>query len=120
MNWNIKLFELNNGKVPVLEYITSLPAKNQAKIYREINLLEEHGLNLTYPHTKKIEGDQYSGLWELRIKFASDASRIFYFTHINNTFVLLHDFSKKTDKTPKRELEQAVSYMKDFLKRGEK
>ncbi len=120
MNWNIKLFELHNGKVPVLEYITSLPAKNQAKIYREIELLEEHGINLAYPHTKKIEGNQYSGLWELRIKFSSDSSRIFYFLHVSNTFVLLHGFSKKSDKTPRRELEQALTYMNNYLERGER
>lgn len=64
MNWKIQLYE-KNKKVPILDFIQSLPSKHQAKIRREIDLLEEFGVNLTYPHTKKIEGDKYKGLWEL-------------------------------------------------------
>jgi hypothetical protein len=40
--------------------------KHPAKIEREIDLLEEFGINLTYPHTWKIEGENYKDLWELR------------------------------------------------------
>lgn len=60
---------------------------------------------MTKPHVKYIE----DGLWELRIKFASDISRIFYF------YPLAH---KKTDKTPKREIETAKKRMADYLKRN--
>ncbi len=119
MKWSIELFEKDNLQCPVLDFIQSLPPKHRAKIEREIDLLEEFGINLTYPHTRKIEGENYKGLWELRIQFASDISRIFYFIHLDNTFVLLHGFVKKSNKTPERELEIARKYMQDYIRRCE-
>ncbi|BEP29190.1 type II toxin-antitoxin system RelE/ParE family toxin [Helicovermis profundi] len=113
MNWNIELYTKEN-KIPVLEFIQSLPAKHQAKIKREIDLLEKFGINLTYPHTKKIEGEKYKGLWELRIKFSSDNTRIFYFLHLNKTFVLLNGFQKKSNKTPSKHLKLAKDYMDNY------
>jgi len=58
-------------------------------------------------------------MWELRIKSGSDISRIFYFAYVNNTFVLLHGFIKKSNKTPTRELDRAISYMNNYLERSE-
>lgn len=65
IKWSIELYEKENGQCPVLEFILSLPPKHQAKVEREIDLLEEFGINLTYPHTRKIEGGSYKDLWEL-------------------------------------------------------
>ncbi|MEG0318988.1 MAG: type II toxin-antitoxin system RelE/ParE family toxin [Niameybacter sp.] len=115
--WNIELYTKDNDECPVLDFIQSLPAKHQAKVEREIDLLQDFGINLTYPHTQKMEGDKYKGLWELRIKFASDISRIFYFLHVDDTYVLLNGFVKKTNKTPKKELDKAIQYKNDFLTR---
>lgn len=53
----------------------------------------------------------------MRIKFASDTARIFYFTYCDNKFILLHGFIKKTMKTPESELERARKYMKDYKRR---
>jgi len=78
MKWEVELYEKENKECPVLDFILSLPPKHRAKIEREIDLLEEFGIILTYPHTPKIQGGRYKGLWELRIKIASDISRIFY------------------------------------------
>jgi phage-related protein len=120
MKWIIELYEKENQECPILNFIQSLPPKHRAKIEREIDLLEEFGVNLIYPHTRKIEGDNYKGLWELRIQFASDVSRIFYFIHLGNTFVLLHGLLKKTNKTPAKELEIAKKYMLDYTRRCQK
>jgi phage-related protein len=119
MKWTIELYEKENQQCPVLDFIQSLPPKHRAKIEREIDLLEEFGINLTYPHTRRIEGDCYKGLWELRIQFASDISRVFYFIHLDNTFVLLNGFLKKTNKTPTQELELAKKFMQDYIRRCE-
>lgn len=115
--WEIELYEKSSIACPVLDFIQSLPPKHRAKIEREINLLEEFGINLTYPHTRKIEGENYKGLWELRIKFGNDISRVLYFLPIKNTFVLLHGFIKKSNKTPEKELKVAKNYMIDYIKR---
>lgn len=117
MKWTIELYEKENKNCPVLDFILSLPPKHRAKVEREIDLLEEFGINLTYPHTRKIEGEKYKDLWELRIRFANDISRIFYFIYLDNKFVLLHGFIKKSNKTPSKELEIAKNNMLEYLRR---
>lgn len=117
MNWDVEFYQKENGDVPVMEFLLSLSAKMRAKAYSEIELLEKHGLDLREPYVKPIKGEKYKGIFELRIKFASDISRIFYFTYSNNTFVLLSGFIKKTDQTPPRELDRAKQYKNDYEKR---
>jgi len=74
---------------------------------------------LKEPYVKSIKGEQYKGIYELRIKLGSDASRVFYFTYQRDTFVSLNGFLKKTNKTPKTELEKARKYKIDYEKRCE-
>ena len=95
------------------EFLDSLPAKHQSKAFREIELLAECGTALKEPHVKQIEED----IWELRIKFSSDISRIFYIVWQRDTLVLLHGFVKKTQKTPPREIETAKKRAEDYKRR---
>lgn len=91
--------------------------KLRAKAFRDIELLKKYGDELTEPYVKQIAGKKYSGLFELRIKFAGDIARIFYFTYYKNRYILLHGFIKKTMKTPKKELDRALQYMEDYKRR---
>jgi phage-related protein len=118
MIWKIRLYNKLNGSVPVLKYILCLPPKHRAKILSDIDTLEKQGINLIYPYVSKLKGNRYKDLWELRIEFGNNISRIIYFLHKNNTFVLLHAFSKKSNSTPKKELEIAKNRMIEYLKRG--
>lgn len=79
-------------------FTTSLTKITQAKIIRQIDLLEEHGPILPFPHSKKIG---YL-LWELRVKGKQEV-RIF-FTIRTHQAILLHWFVKKTQKTPLKEI----------------
>jgi len=117
MEYNVKLYEKVDGKVPVLDFILGLNPKQQAKIYREIDLLEKFGNELHYPHVDTIKGDKYKGLKELRIEFASDIFRIFFFLPQNNLAILLHGIVKKKQKTPKNELDIALDRMKEYMRR---
>lgn len=117
MEWSVIPYSTEEGKEPVFEFLKSLSEKHQAKAIWEIDLLEKFGVNLTEPYVKAIEGERYKGLWELRIQQGNNISRIFYFLTIGNTFVLLHGFLKKTQKTPKRELNTALTYMLDYKRR---
>ncbi|MHB0914016.1 MAG: type II toxin-antitoxin system RelE/ParE family toxin [Armatimonadota bacterium] len=72
MSWEVEFYRKANGEVPVLEFQRSLPAKHRAKSARAIDLLAEFGTALREPHVKSVRGEVYRGLWELRIKFASD------------------------------------------------
>ena len=80
------------------------------------------GINIRAPYSSPVKGDKYKGLFELRTKFSTNITRIFYFLIDNNKFVLLHGFVKKADKPPKRELELALNNKLDYERRcyGEK
>ena len=117
MSWNLVFYQRKSGEEPVREFLFSLPVKHRAKAIWEIDLLAEHGTGLKGPYAKAIVGKRYAGLWELRIQYANQISRVFYFIHDRDDFVLLHGFLKKTDRTPMRELELALKYMFDYLGR---
>ena len=117
MEYVVELYEKADGKTPVLEFILSLNPKQQAKIYREIDLLEKFGNELHYPHVDTIKGKRYVNLWELRVELFSNIFRIFYFLAENNKVVLLHGIIKKKQKTPKKELDIALERMKEYIRR---
>jgi phage-related protein len=112
--YSIEYYE-EDGKFPVIDFLNTLNAKESAKILREIDLLEKYGFSLGMPYIKKIEGT--SDLWELRIKHSSNIFRVFYFHYIKGQFVLVHAIIKKTEKTPKRDLEISLSRINKYLKR---
>ena len=62
------------------------------------------------PHTRPMGG----GLFELRIKAAEGIARVFYCTVVDRRTVVLHQFVKKSDKTPPKELETARRRMKEL------
>lgn len=70
------------------------------------------GLLLGSNFIKPIEGTE--NLWELRPL----RDRIFFVTWENDGFVLLHHFQKTTQKTPRREIEQALREIEDLKERG--
>ena len=90
--WRLTFYEKEDGTIPVQEFLDQLPVKHLAKALRDIDILEKYGIALREPHVKHIDAK----LWELRIKSASDISRIFYFVHVGENIVLLHGFVKKT------------------------
>ncbi len=117
LNWDVEYYKQENGKIPVLEFLLSLNPKIRAKTFSEIELLKIHGDKLKEPYVKAIKGDKYKGIFELRVKFSSDISRIFYFTFSKNKFILLNGFIKKTDKIPQNELNKAILYKQDYERR---
>ena len=97
----VTYFETPRGGRPVQSYMESLPIKERAKVKAMIDFLSEKVV-LSEPYAKKITG--YPGLYELR----PAAHRIFYCYH-EGQIVLLHAFRKKSNQTPKREIETAYA-----------
>ncbi len=117
MIWKIIFYIKENLENPVRDFILDLQNKERAKVAHEIEILEKEGIYPGYPHTSKIIGKEYKGLWELRIRFGKNNFRIIYFLYIKNTFVLLHGFKKKTNATLKKDLETAKKRMIEYKKR---
>jgi phage-related protein len=90
--------------------IDSLPVGIRASYARLTNLLEEFGLGLRMPHSRAMGG----GLFELRPKGREGIARVFYCTKVGKKIVVLHSFIKKTDETPKRELDLARRRQKEI------
>ncbi|MCE5329044.1 type II toxin-antitoxin system RelE/ParE family toxin [bacterium] len=109
--WEIVYYKTNSGRIPVLDYIELQEALKIVKIRNAFRLLKEFGVEESLLDTKKIKGNRYKGLCQLTI----ESSRIIYFIVRSNKFVLAHAFTKKTNKTPKQELETARKRMKDYL-----
>ena len=124
MGYEIEFYKTQTGRVPVNDFIKSLQKKQEAKVVKDIRLLKDMGSDLRFPYIDSIKGEKYKGLMELRSKQASDIFRTFYFVLVKDEktkkqkAVLLHAIQKKTDKTPKKELETALARMKDYKSRG--
>ena len=111
--FSVDFYRLPNGRAPVEDFLDGLNIKMRNKALDSLLLLEEFGNNLREPYSKSI-GD---GLFELRIKFSSDISRVFYFFFADNKVILTNGFIKKTRKTPKVEIDLAKKYKADYESR---
>lgn len=115
--YDIEFYRDRNGKEPVLEYLRELNASKSkdsriklGKIRDYIKLLGIYGTFVGEPVVKHLDGD----IWEIRpLK-----DRILFAAAYKGGFVLLHQFEKKTKKTPKREIELAKREYLDYLERS--
>ena len=99
--YQIYFYQDKDGHQPVKEYIQELQERNSKdsriklnKIRDYMKILEMKGTRAGEPYIKHLEGD----IWELRPL----RDRILFVAWINESFVLLSHFVKKTQKTPKR------------------
>ena len=109
----VKLYEMEDGTVPVEEFLGSLTKNMKAKLLQSISLLSERGYRLREPYSKPLQ----DGIFELRAQFGGNISRVLYFFVIKGRAVLTHGFIKKTKKTPQQEIERAKRYREDYLRR---
>jgi len=114
MNWKIEFYKTQSGKSPIKNWLIGLDIKTKAKIFKNIEMLKEFNINLKAPYVKPLEDK----LYELRTKDSKGIYRIIYFAYTNKTFYLLNGFVKKSQKTPKNEIELAKSRMKEILQNG--
>lgn len=118
--YTVEFYETTDGKSELWDFLEELRVKTatskDARIqYKQISLyiqlLQDNGTRLGENITKHLEDD----IWELR----PGNNRVFYFFFENDTFVLLHHFRKKPQKTPRREIEKAKNERIDYITRKE-
>lgn len=114
--FSIKFYTTENGICPVEDFLDELPPKMRVKSLQTMEYLKTFGNDLREPFSKKVEWKNDS-LFELRIKQSSNIARIFYFFYVGNQIILTNGFVKKSQKTPRKEIEKAVKFKKDYLER---
>ncbi len=102
-----------SGQSPIDKFLDGLEVKPRAKIEAIIHYLEQKGSKLKRPFAAHVRGK----IWELRTVFASNQYRVLYFSWIDDRFVLLHGFSKKSRRLRERDISLAESRMENWLKR---
>lgn len=116
--YKIDFYRKENGTCDIEEFLNDLQKRaannkdariQHKQVAQHIQFLADHGTRVGEPVTKYLGED----IWELR----PGNNRILFFFFIDNTFVLLHHFRKKTQKTPIREIERAKAERDDWISR---
>lgn len=117
--YTVEFYETKDGISEVRDYLVKLTEEaktdknariNKEKIFLYIRTLEEYGTRIGKPIVKHIDGN----LWELRPL----SNRIFFFYWKDNKFILVHHYIKKSRKAPKKEINKAMSNVKDWIERN--
>lgn len=111
--WRVVYYIDGRGNSPVEDFLRSLDRKTQARFDFSIRQLQALNTRAGEPLVKHLDGK----LWELRRASDGNIYRIVYFFYSGRRIVFLHGFQKKTQKTPRRELEIAQRRMDDFIHR---
>jgi phage-related protein len=92
--------------------VSALPADMRAQFTRISFLIREFGLErMREPHVKHLQGS----LWEMRMRGRDGISRALYVAASGRRVVIVRVFVKKTQKTPRREIDLALSRAKEVL-----
>ncbi len=108
----IIFYQKANGSKPAEEFIESLSKSEKKKIYHVVDMLSDRGGDLRMPYSRYLE----DGIYELR----ANASRVLYFFIVRSSAVLTNGFTKKTNKTPRDQIEKAKRYREDYSIRLDK
>lgn len=113
----IVLYETPAGNCPIDKFIGDLVHQHKdealTKFKAMIEGLEEYGLEINKRFNNACKHLR-DGIYELRPK----PNRILFFSPIGNTFVLLHAFEKKCDKTPPEQIRLAIKEKNEYLNKG--
>jgi len=110
----IRFYRTELGTCPVEEFLDSLTGKQAQKVTWVLQLIEEMDLIPVQYFKKLVNTDD---LWEVRVQMGNNIFRLLGFLEENKVVILNNAFQKKTQKTPKKEIQLAEARKKDYLKR---
>lgn len=111
--WSIIFYIEPNGGEPVREFLRNLDLRTQARFDWSIEQLRIRNIHAREPLARHLEGK----LWELRRESEANIYRLLYCFLSGRRILFLHGFHKKTQKTPRREMEIALKRLASFLER---
>ncbi|GBG94071.1 toxin RelE [Ligilactobacillus salitolerans] len=117
--YEIEVYEDKNGYSEVKAWLDALNESKQKddqkvlkKVRYQLKILEELGTDIRPPHSKLLKGYKYP-IMELR----PQPDKIFNASYDGAKFVLLSHYTKKQNKTDKRQVEHAITLLEDWLER---
>ena len=105
----VYFYQTSSGNEPVKEWLKSLPRVDMRTIGFDIKTVQ-YGYPIGMPLTRVLHGT--GGLEEVRCNISNGIARVIFYVE-NDTMVLLHGFIKKSQETPKKELDVAIKRYKD-------
>lgn len=107
MNWTVELLDET-----VQAELDAFPVDIRARFERIVRLIQSHGLEKVHePYVKHLEGR----LWEIRMKGKDSIARALYVTAMVRRVVVVRVFAKKTQKTPRSEIDLALNRAKEVV-----
>jgi len=110
----IEFYHLDNGKCPVEEYLDTLSDKEVEKVFFVLDIIETMPV-VPGKFFKKLTST--NGIWEVRVKYSGNIFRLLGFLESDELLILNHPFTKKTQKTPTRDIKKAEQRKKDYFSR---
>ena len=110
----IHFYRSESGVCPVAEFLNSLSGEQAQKVTWVLQLIEDLEVIPAQYFKKLVNTDD---LWEVRIQAGNNAFRLLGFLEGNQVVILNHAFQKKTQKTPKKEIQIAEARKRDYLRR---
>lgn len=102
----VRFFRSDSGNEPVRDWLKELSSADRKTIGEDIKTVQ-YGWPLGMPLVRKLDKD----LWEIRIHLQDRIARVL-FTVSDNVIVLLHGFIKKSQKTPKADMQLALKRLR--------
>jgi phage-related protein len=103
-------YQAASGREPVREWLLNLPNRDDRRLVGSAIGYVQHMWPIGKPRVDHISGD----IWEVRCTLPTRIARVLFAVH-DQTMVLLHGFIKKTQATPKQDIELAQTRWKDWL-----
>lgn len=108
----IIFYHLKNGKCPIEDYLNSLSQKQVEKIFFVLDLIEQFNI-VPRKFFKKLEATD--NIWEARVQYGNNIFRLLGFLDGSELVILNHAFTKKTQKTPQKEIKKAEERRKEYF-----
>lgn len=110
----VVFYETEGGTCPVEKFLRKLDRRHRDKVAFCIRHVQEDREVSPVLFCKMVNTDD---LWEIRVKSESEIFRLLCFFDGSRLIVAAHGFQKKTQKTPRQEIQTAEARKKDYFRR---
>lgn len=113
----INFYRIESGICPIEEFLDALSGKQAQKVLWVLRLIEELD-SVPQQYFQKLVNTQ--DIWEVRVQFGGDIFRLLGFLAGSSLLILTNGFAKKSQKTPRQEIELATRRKNEYVSRQRK